>query len=461
MLVPERLAIWSWVLGYTAVLASLSILRYGLWVARGDDLGFYEQGLWLLLHRGLYGLSTYTGQPILGHSASYILLLLAPLYAVGGVGFLLVLQALGFGLGYYFIRRIGNDLKVAGGYAHLLGVLYLIYPTVLGVNLYDFHPEALGVPLLFGLIAALIEKRRTASLVLLLASFLVGASVAAVLAGLGVTLLLQRRVGWGVAAILVGLIGGYLDVHFVMQVLGNGAIGQGAGGGLVGLLQHPQQLIAWGSRVRSWEYMAWLLGPLSIVGILLGTRLFNAWWISVLPLMEVNLLSTAPALTSPFTEHSAMAVPFLFVALIWALRDNYAPMGQGWIKASVVPAMVLLVVFGVQQYRSYWRSAPANTSALDAAVAAVPPFAPVMAQEYVLPHLAQRPQEWQLGALGTMEIPAGTYVVLDQSMTTGTAPPGDVAKIAALLTDARRTTVVFSESGVIVGKLEKSVGPKA
>lgn len=463
LLVPERLAVWSWVLGYTAVLVSLSILRYGLWVAGGGGLGLYEQGLWLLLHRGFHGVSTYTGQPILAQSGSYLLLLLAPLYSIGGVGLLFVLQAFAFGLGYYFIRRIGNDLNVTPQYAHLLGLVYLVYPTILGANLYDFHPQAFGVPLLFALVAALIERRRIESLALLLASFLVGDSVTVVLVGLGVALLLQRRSAWGVIVICTGVVGGYVDLNVVIPWLGHGVsegwiqaygnFGPTPGRGLSGLFHHPEYWFNWVNRLRSFEYLAWLLAPLSLLGAIFGRRAVNAWCIPGLALAEANLISPVPALTSPFDQHSVLIVPFLFITLLSAMGANGKPRDRRWIMASVAPALVLLIVFAVQQYHSYWQKAPANASDLEVAVSSVPAFSPIVAEDYILPHMANRPQEWQVDALGTTNMPANTFVILDLSTTSGSGLPGGSGKIKALLADRRQASVVFSRSGVIVLKL--------
>jgi uncharacterized membrane protein len=468
LLVPDRLAVWVWVLGYTALLTSLSVLRYGLWVARGDDLGVFEQGLWLLAHRGVHAVSTYTGQPILADGASFILVLLAPLYAVGGVGCLLTLQSLAFGIGYYFIRRMGSALRVAPEVAHTLGVIYLLYPTVLGVNLYDFHPQAFGVPLLFAAACALSERRWLAYTILICTAALVGGGAAPVLVGFGVALILQGKAAWGAPTALVGLGSGALDALVLIPWLTHGAgspwlavYGSVASGPVVGLsavVHHPQILLSWAKHLRSWEYILWLLGPFAGIALTLRSRLLTAWWLPALLLMEVNLVSGIPSVSSPFTEYSVLAVPFLFLAILAGASEGRSSGGRRstiWLA----PVAVLLLVFGTQQFRSYWRGAPTNVSTLAAAVAVVPKDAPIIAQDYVLPHVADRAQEWQLAALGSFTVPTGSYLVLDNNTSSSPDSPDVVARARALLADKEETMTVFSNGGVMVGKVLRPIGP--
>lgn len=469
LLVPERLAVWVWVLGYTALLSSLSILRYGLWIARGDDLGVFEQGLWLLLHHGLHAISTYTGQPIMADGASSFLLLLAPVYAIGGVGCLLVLQSLSFGIGYYFIRRLGRAVGVNPALAHILGVIYLVYPTVLAVNLYDFHPQVVGVPLIFGVACALVERRWFAYVFLICATALVGGAAAVALVGLGVALVLEHRSAWGAAAVVVGLTAGLFDVHVLIPWLTHatgsgwlaifGSVASSAGLRLGAWVHHPEVLWIWVRRLRSWEYLAWLIGPFVGVALTGRLRLVSGWWLPALLLIEMNLMSGIPSVVSPFTEYSAMAVPFLFSAAVMACREWPRQMATRSRLIWLAPVAALLVVFGAQQFRSYWRHAPSNTSALAAMAAAVPNAAPVMAQDFVLPHVANRPDEWQLATLGSFTLPAGTYLIVDTATTPTLTSPATLARARVLLTDTKQTSVVFSDAGVIVGKVLRSIPP--
>lgn len=456
-------------LGYTALLSSLSILRYGLWVARGDDLGVFEQGLWLIMHDGLRAISTYTGHPILADGASSVLILLAPVYAVGGVGLLLVLQTFALGIGYYLVRRLGSDLGLAPANAHILGVIYLLYPTILAVNLYDFHPQSLGVPLLLGAICAVAERRWVSYVVLLLLAALVGGSAAVALVGLGIVLLLQGRSAWGAAAALVGLCIGGMDTFGLIPHLMHGAAdawlaiygsiaSTSSDVALGSLVRPPLSMLGWATQVRSWEYIAWLVGPLAGLAVVLRLRLVNMWWIPSLLLMELNLVSGLPSASSPFTEYSVLAVPFIMMAGIAGCRGL---LGSREIRRSwtlLAPVAVLLIVLGALQFRSYWHSAPPNTSALEAAIAVVPSNAPVMAQDFVLPHLANRAQEWQLAALGSFTVPTGTYLVFDASATSRLASQATMARAKALLANNEQTAILYSHDGVTVGRELRSIG---
>jgi hypothetical protein len=471
---PDGRRTLAWVLGYTAVIAGLSILRYRLWLATGWDLGVFEQDMWLALHRGLGAVSTFTGHPFLADAASYVLVLLAPLYAAGGPASLLLLQAFCLGLGYWFLRRIGEALGVPPRAAHALGVLYLLDPTVLGTSLFDFHPDVLGVPLLFGAIWAALRRRPLAFAGFALAAILVKDTVPLLLAALGLALLLQRRWLWGAATVAAAAGAELLDVHVVIRGLMHGApmvqwvglysrLGPTPAAGLAHLLWDPLALLSWTHRRRAWEYVAWMLGPL-VPALAAGpARLLNAWWLPALALMEANLLSPAPVMTDPFNQLTVLAVPFLFAAAAAALAAPRRGAAGGdaprwpWFA---LPG-VLLGVFAWHEYRTAWRPLPQDPGALRAALRVVPAAAPLVAPNFVAPHAADRPQLWLAG----WPLPAlrpGTYVLL----VAGPAP-GGVGSEAALARLERAVTAPgaarrrFAEGGVVVYRVERPLPPTA
>ena len=456
LLLPNRLSQWSWVLGYTALLSTLSVLRYHLWLAAGYDLGLFRQGFWLIMHRGLLAASTYTGHPILADGASYVLVILAPFYQVGGIGLLLVLQAFAFGLGYFFIRRIAEQIGVHDKWAHIVGVVYLLYPTVLGANLFDFHPEAFGIPILLALIWASLAENWIAYGLLLLASLLVKDTVPVLLLGTGVVLLLQRRIGWGVATLLAAALGYAVDAYWLLPALTRDALTPGAA--LYGqyriLLSHPQHLFTWLRSLHNWEYLVWILGPLAAFIVAGRRRAINPWWIPVLLFLEVNLLSSSAAMTSPFNEMSVLVVPFVFVAALVGVRGLGIPSRRVSSSLSLI-AVAFFLVFVWHNYHVNWTSRPSNAAQLSQALALVPKDAPVVAPNFVAAHLADRSQEWLPESGG--RLPRGTYVILDPAATTGLTPPAVYAEYEKLVGEKAVATTVYSQAQVVVYRLLRPV----
>ena len=456
LLRPDRLSQWAWTLGYTALLSMLSVLRYHIWLAAGYDLGLFRQGLWLIIHKGLLAASTYTGHPILADGASYILVLLAPVYQVGGVGLLLVLQAFAFGLGYFFIRRIAEQIGVADRWAHVAGVLYLLYPTVLGANLFDFHPDAFGIPILLALVWAALAENWVAYGVLLVASLLVKDTVPILLLGTGIVLLIQRRIGWGVATLIAAALGYGVDAYWLLPQLTAGAVSPG--GSLYGplgiVLSHPQHLLAWVRSLHDWEYLVWMFGPVAALAVVARRKALNPWWIPVLLFLEVNLLSPSAAMTSPFNEMSVLVVPFVFVAAVVGLKADGAPTRRLTSSAGAIAA-AFFIVFAWHDYHVNWIPQPSNASALAQATALIPKGAPVVAPNFAAAHLADRTQEWLPAS--ARALPQGTYILIDPAATTGVTPQSVYAQYQQLVSDKANAAVVFSQAQVTVYRLLRPV----
>lgn len=471
LLDADTLGQWAWVLAYTAVLSSISVLRYHLWIANGLDLGQYEQGLWLILHKGLLAPSTYTGQPILALTGSFVLILLAPFYAIGGVGLLLVLQSFALGSGYFFVRRIAISMGAELRTAHLLGALYLIYPTVLGVNLFDFHPQVLGIPILLALIWAVLRERWVALGILSVLALLVDVSTSLLLLGVGVVLLARKKPLPGALLALSALVAGYLDLAVLLPTLGHGAVpawsdyyrGFGAtpSAGIARLLGHPEMLFTWGGQLRPWEYVVWLVATpvaLALVYRRLGVSL---WWIPALLLMEANLVSGQAIRTSPFNEFSLLAAPFIFAGLSDLLTKRGFTVPKVRLSYALAVPLVLLLVFVWQQRHTYWREIPYNATALQAATLAVPQEAPIVAQNFDVAHLADRAQEWLPTQATSMKLAAGTFIILDPAVHSGTTPQGVLTQLQAELHGKGQARQVFTQDGVEVYELLRPLVPSA
>ena len=469
LLKPNRLSEWSWTLGYTAILSTITVLRYHVWLATDGDMGFNMQALWLLSHKGLLAVSTYTGHPVLADAASYILILLAPLYSVGGVGFLLLLQAFALGLGYVFIRRIAERLGVEPRWAHIVGAVYLIYPTILGANLFDFHADVLAVPLLFAAVLAALEERWLWYAFVVLLALSVKDTVSIVVIGLGITLLVRGKWVAGALSIVAGAAVLWMDVLVVMPYLLHGTMTQWIAyyGGLgatptaffARALHDPAILLGWVRHLRDWEYLFWILGPLGVLIVLGQRRAISPFWVPALLLLEANLLGSSGVTTDPFNEFSLIAVPFLFVVALEALR-GFGGFRPALRNVALLLPVVLLLVFVWHVHGPDWSDRPQNSQALTSAATLIPQDAPVVAPNVLATYFADRAQIYMPSSVVGRTLRKGTYVIFDAADPLALVDPDpagtDEAVLKAILA-AGVTRVIYNQDQVTVYKLRHAV----
>jgi len=144
---PPRSLRWMVVISAVILFAS-STLRHGLFHSNAWDLGIFDQPLYLL-SRGLPPISSIIGVHILGDHAAWIFYPIAGLYWIyPDVHWLFAVQAIALALGilptYHLAKQAGLLERQAGAMA----IAYLLYPLIFNLNLFDFHPEVIALPLI-------------------------------------------------------------------------------------------------------------------------------------------------------------------------------------------------------------------------------------------------------------------------------------------------------------------------
>lgn len=132
----------------TLILFICSSLRHILFQSNAFDLGIFDQAVYLI-SQGLPPISTFMGYHILGDHAAYIWYPLALLYKIyPSVYWLFAVQALALSLGVLPIWHLSRQAGLKESQASTMSLVYLLYPVVFNVNLFDFHPEAIALPAL-------------------------------------------------------------------------------------------------------------------------------------------------------------------------------------------------------------------------------------------------------------------------------------------------------------------------
>lgn len=408
------------VAGYALVFSFITVTRHWALRTHALDLGYYVQVLWSLSQ----GLGPYVSLPEMhawGDHFSPTLYLLVPLFAVfPGPAALLLAQSAAFALGAIPLfalarRRIGHDAPAAA-----FALLYLVSPTLHGINLRDFHPAALAIPLLLAAVYCFETNRMGWFLVAVILTLGCREDAALAVAGLGLWIALARRRwiwGLGVAAGSLALL--FFDTQVLMPYFRGGPyphlhryahLGGSLGEILLNMVLHPLRTLGFMVSGEKLTYLLALLAPLGLLPLLAPWDLLPA-----LPALAHNLLARDPVMFRYRTQYNSFILPFFILAAV----SGYARLAPGLaLKGRPLRGLALGLAFLLSLALT---SRTVNDLALDrwwltarqraahALVAQVPPGVSVSTPDRFVPHLAMRPKVFVF----PVGLEKSEYVLLD------------------------------------------------
>ncbi|MCC3422284.1 MAG: DUF2079 domain-containing protein, partial [Microcoleus sp. PH2017_07_MST_O_A] len=319
--------------------------------------------------------------------------------------------------------------------AWAIACIYLFYPLVFNVNLFDFHPEVIALPaLLAAILAARLNKTLwfCAAIVLVLSC---KAVLSLTVAAMGLWLLcFDKKRNCGLIALFLG-VGWFLVVtqgiipYFNQgrehagigryQYLGNSVLEIA-----VNLILKPNLILGRLFSADTFEYLALLILPV-------------IWWISprhltplisAVPMLAMNILSDIPAQRDLIHQYSIPILPFLLVAVISSLADRNQHQGNTIFDKLPIPKYQLprvIVIWSLigflalAKYGYFWTIYVDSLDTLSAsreAIALVNTKGSVLTTSHMAPHLTHRP-----------------VVRLTQAQT----PPGNLAEFEYVLLNLR------------------------
>jgi len=133
---------------YTLVFSYITILRHYSFNSTYFDLGCFEQGLWTTLEGSFFWNSPHNASQFGVHN-SPILFLLLPIYKLFPFSeTLLITQTILLALAAIPLYYIGKKYLDSWG-GLVFSIIYLLYPALHGINLFDFHELAFLPLILF------------------------------------------------------------------------------------------------------------------------------------------------------------------------------------------------------------------------------------------------------------------------------------------------------------------------
>ena len=196
--------VWLSIAAYVLCFGYLSFLKYQSFGYQDFDLAIYSQTLWNILHGSIY--SSILGIDFLGNHAGFIVFLIAPLYFVFKSPLtLLFIQSLSLGVAAYPIYLIAKkELNRNIGLA--IVVIYLIYPALGYVNLFEFHPQTLAIPFLIFTYYYFEKENFKMFIIFMSLSLICQENIALIIALFGVyAFFIKKDIKWLLTPFLIGM----------------------------------------------------------------------------------------------------------------------------------------------------------------------------------------------------------------------------------------------------------------
>ncbi len=145
----------AWMIGGAALILFIaSSVRHALFQSGAFDLGYFDQSAYLI-SQGQPPIVSFWGFHFLGGHADWMVYPLALLYRIyPDVHWLFAVQAIALALGALPTYHLARQSGIKETQAITLAAVYLLYPLVFNLNLFDFHPEVMALPVLLAAVLA-------------------------------------------------------------------------------------------------------------------------------------------------------------------------------------------------------------------------------------------------------------------------------------------------------------------
>jgi uncharacterized membrane protein len=412
--VAARRAMAVGVAVYVTLMGFVVVTRHAALRTHALDLGQYLQIIWNIAHG--HGpastlVPTYVAADHMhawGDHFSPIFYALAPLQWVApGAVSLLLAQTLALAAGAVAVFGFARG-RVGDGPAAAFSLLYLVNPSLQGINVRDIHPAAFAIPLILAAAWAFDTARYRWCVLALVATLACREDAAVAVVGFAVWLAFVRGrwlVAGAVGVVAITLLA--VDIGWLMPWFLEGRynhlnryrhLGDSLGEVLLSIALRPWRWIGIVLTPGKLVYLGAMLAPVAFLPLLAPRALA-----APVAGLAMNLLSLDPKLVNYQAQYQAFVLPFLILAAV----DGYARLqkvlgerrllGRHRAASALGAAFVLSTILTARIVNdlgvTFWRIGPDQRAAY-ALMARIPPDAPVAAHERLVPHLATRRGVW-------------------------------------------------------------------
>jgi uncharacterized membrane protein len=384
--------------GAALILFLCSTARHALFQSGALDLGYFDQAAYLI-SQGVTPIVSFWGYHFLGGHADWIMYLVAGFYRIyPDVHWLLAIQAIALSLGAIPSFALARQAGLSAAHARAIALMYLLYPLIFNLNLFDFHPEVIALPLLITAIWAARARRLVVFTICIIFSLGCRDALSITIAAMGLWfILLENRRVYGTIALSLGIAWfliatQWLIPHFrpagVESVARYAYLGSSVTEIALNLLLKPQLILGHIFSIESFFYIFLLLLP---IGWCMSWRQLT-YLLPALPTLIINLLSDLSLQRDLLHQYSLPIIPFLVVFAIATLNQKTAWIQRPrWIMLWSIVSFVALAKYGF--FTGKYLTRLDQLPALREAIAQVQSTRdPVLTSSYFVPHLTHRSQ---------------------------------------------------------------------
>lgn len=310
-----------------------SSLRHLLFQSTGYDLGIYDQVIYLI-SQGQPAISSILGFHHLGNHGAWAVYPLGLLYKIyPTVYLLLLLQAIALALGIWPTWSLARLAGLSQRLSIAVAAIYILYPVVFNINLFDFHPEVMALP---ALLAAVLAARLGQTLWFCVAILWVlgcKAVLSLTIVALGFWLFIfEKRRICGAIALCLGIAWFITVTQLIIPSFSGREVegvwrytylGDSVLEIIVNIILKPN--LVWGRLISlsTLDYLYQLFFPV-------------LWWLSpayliplipALPTLVINSLSDVSFQRSLAYQYSIPVLPFLLLSVISTLKHQAPTLG--------------------------------------------------------------------------------------------------------------------------------------
>lgn len=328
------------------VLLVSSSARHILFNSHGFDLGIFDNGIYLI-SQGENPYVYFRKLHILGDHGAWILYLIAPLYVIlPSVYWLFVIQSFALSIAVIPIYQLTELMQLTPSKSRTVCLIYLLYPLIFHVNLFDFHPEVIAVPLFFTAILAV----RLNKLLWFFISIILILGCKAVLAlnivMMGIWLIIfYDKKKYGIISIITGVLWFILATQLIIPSFSGGEaaavdrysfLGNSVTEIALNLFFKPQIVLSHLFTLDNLEYLLLLFIP--VIPSMAWQETKNLT--PALPTLFLNLLTEYQPQKDLIHQYSLPILPFLILTVILSLANH-----KTWFSSSLKLRLWALVLF--------------------------------------------------------------------------------------------------------------------